>query len=230
MAHTPLRYTCAFVLAWTLAASARAQVVENDLRLVADQAGAPPNVMLVFDTSGSMQQVIWHTGFNPKLKYNAAASCSGITVPAKSGTAGKCTGSGFSDGSCPDNEDEVNGGSTFTCESSFFPANSCTNFRTTFPGAAFTGENCSITGATRRDPEYINFTLPRVNNQGTFWSKNYVNYILSYMRNNAGAMPALIAERRTDGGKRVVADLIRTINPNLATGGYDERVRFGLAR
>src|SRR5262245_64752238 len=107
MVHTSLRYTCAFVLAWTLATSARAQVVENDLRLVADQAGAPPNVMLIFDTSGSMANVVWQEGFNPKLRYSAGANCQNITVVAKAGTAGQCVGSGLSGDSCPDNEDTI---------------------------------------------------------------------------------------------------------------------------
>ncbi len=227
MVHTSLRYTCAFLLAWTLAASARAQVVENDLRLVADQAGAPPNVMLIFDTSGSMANIVWQEAFNPKKKYTAAANCQNITVVAKAGTAGQCVGSGFADNSCPDNEDTIDAGVSFRCDLSFFPAASCTNFRN-FTNAVFTGENCTTSGSG--SSARIFFTMPQVSSQTTLWSFNYVNYILNFMRNNAGVLPPLIAERRTDGGKRVVADLIRTINPDLSTGGYDERVRFGLSR
>ena len=225
MVHTSLRYTCAFVLAWTLAASARAQVVENDLRLVADQAGAPPNVMLVFDTSGSMAHVVWHENFNPKLRYNVAAGCTGIGVVAKSGTSGLCPGSGLSGDSCPDNEDSIDGGVEFRCEKSTFTSWSaaCINFDS-FADPTFTSENC------RTDSTRVYFTFPRISSQTTLWSTNYVNYVLAFMKANGGALPPLIDERRTDGGKRVVADLIRTINPDLATGGYDERVRFGLAR
>ncbi len=226
MVHTSLRYTCAFVLAWTLASSAGAQVVENDLRLIADQAGAPPNVMLIFDTSGSMAHIVWHESFNPKVRYSAGANCQNITVSAKSGTSGQCPGSGFADNSCPDNEDSIDGGVEFRCDLSFFPAASCSNFDA-LASPTFTGENCRT---TTTNPQRILFTMPRVNAQNTLWSVNYVNYVLLSMRNNGGVVPPLIAERRTDGGKRVVADLIRTINPDLATGGYDERVRFGLAR
>jgi hypothetical protein len=223
MVHTSLRYTCAFVLACALAGSASAQVVENDLRLVADQAGAPPNVMLIFDTSGSMTNVVWHENFNPKVRYDVAAGCNGIAVNAKPNTAGQCPGSGITGDACPDNEDTIDAGVEFRCTKSFFAAAACTNFDA-LASPAFTGENC------RTDTTRIYFILPRVNSQTTIWSTNYVNYVLTQMKNNGGAIPPLIAERRTDGGKRVVADLVRTINPDLATGGYDERVRFGLAR
>ncbi len=213
------------ILVMSPLAGAMGQVVENDLRLIADQSGAPPNLMILFDTSGSMRNIIWHQDFNPKIAYDDGASCTRIRVRAESGTSGECPGSGLSGGSCPDNNETQNNGAEFTCSSTAF-SNGCTAWNN-FPDAAFQDGECSI---NTRDEE-ITFKIPSLNGSRTLWSENYLSFLVRYMRLN-GSLPAdMPNETRIDGGKRVIEDLINTINPDDAsTLGYQERVRFGMAR
>ncbi len=56
------RFACSFAAAALLAAPALAQTV-NDTALFS--AVVPPNVMLLVDNSGSMNEVVWHPTFNP---------------------------------------------------------------------------------------------------------------------------------------------------------------------
>ncbi|MFI5319158.1 MAG: hypothetical protein ACHQ6V_06230, partial [Myxococcota bacterium] len=57
---------CAFVAAASLATTAFAQTV-NDTALFS--AVVPPNVMLLVDNSGSMNEVVWHPSFPPAGPY-----------------------------------------------------------------------------------------------------------------------------------------------------------------
>jgi len=223
MKHALQRYTCALILVLAHAATAWGQVVENDLRLVADQSGAAPNVMILFDTSGSMRHIIWDEGFNPKIGYQNGASCTAITVDAKSGTTGQCPGSGLSGDSCPNNDNFEYSGTQFRCSVGDFP-NLCSGWNS-FSDPNFTDELCFTTS------KYIYFTIPSINNQETWWSENYLNYLVLYMRNNGSLPPNMPAESRTSGGKRVIEELVNAVNPDDSSSlGYEERVRFGLAR
>jgi type IV pilus assembly protein PilY1 len=221
------RHTCARILGTAalllvFGGSASAQIVEDDLRLVAEQAGSPPNVVLLFDTSGSMQHIIWNEEFNPKIAYNADASCTNIAVDPLTGTENQCPGSGLSSNRCPNNENFETSGTTIRCRKNRFPS-LCSGWGS-FPDTAFKSESCST------DSTNIYFRIPNINFQQTWWAENYLNYILLYMRQN-GQLPPLSNERRVDGGKRVLTELIQSVNPDLTSGtGYDERVRFGLAR
>ena len=85
MRHSLTHYVCALLVLCGFAPLASAQVVENDLRLVADQSGAPPNVMILFDTSGSMRHIIWHEDFNPKLVYGNPGCTTSLTVCTATG-------------------------------------------------------------------------------------------------------------------------------------------------
>ena len=68
---------CGVVLGLYLSAPAYA-FTPSDSPLLSG-AAVPPNVMLLIDDSGSMNNIIWASGFNPAANYGQIAICSSNT-------------------------------------------------------------------------------------------------------------------------------------------------------
>lgn len=176
---------------------------QSDLDLVT--ASVPPNVMLLFDSSGSMKNALWHDGFDPTVFWDVvpvagttvAATCSiggsSLTVPSVPGSSGTCVGSGKGS-DCPDNDQHVSAGSSVSCSSSLLAGG------TSFALPDYTAG----TGTTR-------------------WSLNYLAWI---MVQRALLNPVTLpAEDRLTVARRAVRSLINKVNPD----SVNPTVRFGLA-
>ena len=98
IAGRPIRpWTGLFVLALLLP-SARAAAQSGDLDILS--SAVPPNVMILFDNSGSMNHHLWDDDFDPEVRY--PAFCSFGLAPMISNSS--CTGHGNPSDECPDNE------------------------------------------------------------------------------------------------------------------------------
>jgi type IV pilus assembly protein PilY1 len=204
---------------------ARAQV-EGDIDLIKTQNTAPPNVVILLDTSEGMRHVGWHEDFDPALFYDssgAARFCSGLSVPAKVGTDGECPDGNGPNGKCPDNSGPgqyMLAGQQVVCRATDFPAR-CNGWTI---GA------CSFT--TSKGANEIRFTLPNYA-QAPYtarWSKNYLNFLVNYLATNGTLPPSLPTVTRMATAKQVVAELVDRVNPTRANGTIEDNVRFGLAR
>jgi type IV pilus assembly protein PilY1 len=219
---------------------ARAQSADTDLRLLASQSGAPPNVMILFDTSGSMKHVVWHEDFDPTKFHDIGSPCN-LDVLTRANSDNQCPGSGASNGRCPDNDnsdtifgDPIPGlevGETVSCTRSAFTAG-CGNMPAAF--------NCRISGSRLYidvpDVDYANDIDPSDGsvidepNETTYWSSNYVHWFMKQLA-STGSMPAnLPMENRKMAAKRVLKNLIKQLNPTRPDGTIDQQIRFGLAR
>jgi len=227
------------VLLFCISSTASAQVTDPDLRLLADQNGAAPNVMILFDTSGSMQHAVWHPDFDPKKFHDAGSPCS-ATVYAKSGS-GRCPGSGRSGDVCPENDisDYILGspvaglsaGSTVTCKGSAFVAG-CGDIPAEF--------NCKTTffgdiKITLPDLDRANDVDPSDSSiidepdESTYWAPNYVHWFMTQLANTGKFPMPASSETRKIAAKRVIKDLINELNPTLPDGTIDQKIRFGIA-
>ncbi len=98
IAGRPIRpWTGLFVLALLLP-SARAAAQSGDLDILS--SAVPPNVMILFDNSGSMNHHLWDDDFDPEVRY--PAFCSFGLAPMISNSS--CPGHGNPSDECPDNE------------------------------------------------------------------------------------------------------------------------------
>ncbi len=202
--------------------STRAQA-EGDIDLIRSQNAAPPNVMILFDTSEQMRHVSFHDDFDATVFYaddGVAKSCN-LTVPAIPSSGGFCPDNPGG-GTCPNNSGTARGKGyllggidSFSCKKSDFPAG-CTGW---------TLGNCTLGGSS------ITFEIP---NYGpapytTRWSENYLGFLVEYLADN-GALPAnLPTTTRIEDARDVIKTLVNTINAPRP-GGFADVVRFGLAR
>lgn len=69
------RLLCGFALGLYLSAPVHAAFTPSDSPLLS-AAAVPPNVMLVIDDSGSMNNIIWASGFDPNVTRPQIAICS----------------------------------------------------------------------------------------------------------------------------------------------------------
>jgi type IV pilus assembly protein PilY1 len=206
-----------------LAGTARAQ---DDVALFGN--AVQPNVMIIFDNSGSMAHAMWPTTFDPKKFYdsaltynNPAKNCTTGTnnlpaVAEAAGSANLCPGSGDDDldanpNECPDSEwNYVSSGTKFRCQN--IP-NGC--------AAKPAGWSCSSSAGGMST-----FTLPDITaGTGTSrWSVNYLHYIANQMY-ATGASPAIPTKDRVDIAEQAIVDVVNAVNPD----GFTPRVRFGVA-
>jgi type IV pilus assembly protein PilY1 len=218
--------TAKFFTAWLvalalLAGTARAQ---DDTALFGNTV--QPNVMIIFDNSGSMAHAMWPTTFNPKLFYDSAAIYNDPAKNCMTGTynltavaeiassAGLCPGSGDDDGDasadeCPESEwSYLTSGSRFRCAN--IP-NGC--------AAGPAGWTCTTSGTN------YTFTLPDITagSGGTRWSRNYLHYIVNEMY-ATGAPPVIPTLDRVDIAETAIVDVVNNVNPD----GFAEKVRFGV--
>jgi len=219
---------------------ARAQT-DPDLLLLADQNGAPPNVMILFDTSGSMRHAAWHEDFNPRIFQDAGSPCS-ATVYKKSGSNGQCPGSGDGSNRCPDNDtgstlfgDPIPGldaGDTITCTRSAFVAD-CGDIPAIFNCSTPSSSSLQIRlpdldGTDDIDPS--DGTVIDEPNESTYWSPNYIHWFMKQLANTGKFPTDFPLETRKMAAKRVLKDIVEELNPTKLDGTVDQRIRFGLAR
>ena len=98
MLHPAARRLPATALLITLLIAAPRPAWANDLELLSG-GSLPPNVMLIIDSSGSMQHVLWHPGFNPRVSY-PDVGCFGSPLVAGS----SCPSLGNPNDECPNNQ------------------------------------------------------------------------------------------------------------------------------
>ncbi len=210
----------ALVLSLSAASPARA----DDLDLLS--SSVPPNVMMIFDTSNSMNFVIMHDAFynDPVDPDGAGAlaplaarqifwpSACGAAVAGPIAGSRRCPGSTYLVGSiidgdtdptndpCPEND------SPYRYDSGTFLA------------------GCG------------GITLPDYNDVDvTWWPYNYVNWLLPRLVDADASNDSHPQDVRVDAGKIVLADVINQINPNVvddpndSSPTYTERVRIGLS-
>jgi Tfp pilus tip-associated adhesin PilY1 len=181
----------------------------SDLDLLSNSV--PPNLMILFDTSGSMTDALppaqYFTdpdGAGPlraPFETFQPSVCTVPQAPAVSGTEGRCPGGGDPGGldRCPDN---YNYGYTAP---------------RTFCGIVFPD----------LDPSSVS----------TWYYYNYLNWVLPLLTDgNAANDPPAPTQNKLMAAKTVVADVINAVNPNVVddpsdgSPTYTERVRFGLSR
>jgi type IV pilus assembly protein PilY1 len=215
-----MRLLTLLALSLTLAGQARAQG-ESDLSVLSSTNNAPPNVLLLFDTSGSMRHVVWNDDFNPNVFHDrtTATGCSLGTVPTLAGTNGQCLGSGEPADACPNNDNNLGNGTTFTCPKASFPT-LCTGWAAPWV--------CSVGSTT------LKFTLPHLANPGTTatrWSRNYLYWFMNQSITASAGQPWPIEMiTRIHAGHLAMRDLVDVVNPDTGGGGYQENVRFGVGR
>jgi type IV pilus assembly protein PilY1 len=222
MTSTPKRSIAWFAALALLAGAARAQ---DDTALFGNNV--PPNVMIIFDNSGSMAHGMWDTSFNQELFYDSAAIYSDALKDCNTGSfnlasvaeiansAGQCPGSGDADGDanadeCPESEWQyMTSGSRFRCRN--IP-NGC--------AAAPAGWACSVSTGAR-----YTFTLPDITagSGGTRWSVNYIHFVTNQMY-ATGAPPVIPTQDRMDTAETAIVDVVNNVNPT----GFAEAVRFGV--
>ena len=215
MNHQPTRLF-ALALLLCLAGEARAQ---GDLDLLT--TSVPPNVMLLFDSSGSMNAALWHEDFNPHVFHdtgivtNTDPGCGSEipNVPEISDSENICPGSGGINDTCPSSESFEYSGNKFKCRS--------------VPGgcsAAPIGWDCQAKSGNEYE-----FTPPdlTLGSGKTRWSLNYLNWLFTQILN--GTTPAIPDQDRLTAAREATKALIDDVNPDDGSGGYDENVRFGIA-
>ena len=201
-----LATTQALVLTLALAGLASAQ---DDTALVTQVV--PPNVMILFDDSGSMSNSVWSDAFDPLVFHDigglAAANCDINAVTAVAGSDGICPASGDGLGRCPSGGS--NTGGSVLCTATAVPGGCA---------AAPLDWGCSVSGTDLR------FNRPNYTPSGTSrWSRNYQHWIFNQVL--AGATPIIPRADRMETARAAVGTLISNINP----AGFPERMRFGLA-
>jgi type IV pilus assembly protein PilY1 len=220
------------LIAWSaaLALASGPALAQDDVAIFGNTV--QPNVMIIFDNSGSMAHAMWPTNFNPKLFYDSAAIYANPAKNCNTGTynlgsvaeiansAGLCPGSGDDDGDgnadeCPESEwSYIVGNNSNKIRCANVP-NGC--------AAAPVGWTCSVSGSN------ITLTLPDItpplgaSSPNTRWSRNYLHWIVNQMY-ATGAPPAILTEDRMETADTAIAGVIDNVNPD----GFTERVRFGL--
>lgn len=198
---------------------------QDDLAILS--ASVPPKVVLLLDTSGSMQFVINHDDFNdPNVRWqfhdraplrlyddDDGFQCSFGTVPEASSTTGLCPGSqhGSGDDRCPNTDSfgtRVSGGVERWCH----------NIST---GCTFAPD----TWACRVSGSYTYLTPPDYGpNYSTDYQRNYLHWVAQNM--HAGVKLDLPTSDRMSSAKEAITNLMDGINPD----GFTDAVHFGLAR
>jgi type IV pilus assembly protein PilY1 len=233
------KYAAALIgLAMTfgLATGAAAQG-DGDLALLTGGTQVPPNVMLIFDTSLSMRNYIYHDDFDASVFHDQNALTPGcwrkpvntgswvkFAPDAVAGSDGQCPGSGDPAGldQCPDNEDHFE---ILDSQAGHYLACPLASFA--YPCAGMPSTECYVSGS------WVYITIADV--EGTFeeswFSNNYAHWwALQLMNAGSQGFGPIPKQTRRQGAKEAVDILVDSINPDNASGGYDETVRFGLAR
>lgn len=212
MRSNPLRHLLALLtMAFGFAGYARADAGDLDLLSTA----VAPNVMILFDNSGSMNHHLWDDNFDPATLYpshgyllcpptvpgSSCPSTAGINpaalCPNNVGAGGSWDVSKIVPGQCPNNE----GAYGFSGSSSF---------------------NVSISGVTRTI--YTDTSTP----QTTRYSANYLNWL--YGQSTTSERANEPTQTRLQAAKSMITQVIDQVDPPDGLGGYTENVRFGLAR
>ncbi len=211
----------ALVLSLVAARAARA----DDLDLLS--TSLPPNLVFIFDTSGSMSHMIWHEDYHeaeidPDGSGALAAlhpiqifwpSTCGVPLAADDGTVQRCPGSTYLVGSAIDGDTNL--------------AND--------PCPEHDGGEYYYDGNVT--PGCGGIYLPDYNStDNTLWAYNYLNWLLPRLLDGDASNDEFPTDVRIDAARDVLYDVIDTINPDVVddpndtSPTYTERVRFGLAR
>jgi type IV pilus assembly protein PilY1 len=212
----------AFGLLLSLGAPGAARA--DDLDLLSNSL--PPNLAVIFDTSGSMQTILYHDEYNAaEIDPDGAGSLAPLNPieifwPSSCGVA---LTDGIPDSSCP--------GSTYLVGSA---VDGNTNLAddpcpmNDFPNVVNSGTTTSGCGG---------ITLPNYHSLGTtWWPENYLNWLLPRLIDADTTNDTFPTEVRMDAGKDVLAQVVNDINPDVvddpldSSPTYTENVRFGLAR
>ena len=203
--------TQALFLTLALVGFARAQ---DDLALVTQVV--PPNVMILYDDSGSMRSVVWSDAYDSQIFHDigglAAANCTvPAAVPAVGGSDGLCPGSGDPLGRCPSGAG-YNSGIAVRCSDTAVPG-----------GCAAAPAGWSCWWRSDNGGEFL-FRMPDYSpTTRTFYSTNYLHWVFNGVL--AGVTPTIPQSDRMETARTAVTDLINSVNP----AGFPERMRFGLA-
>ncbi len=233
------RWVLGAVLLSCLPGMILAQTTDPDLRLLADQNGAAPNVMVLFDTSGSMQHALWHADFDPKKFHDTDSPCD-IKVLAKK-VVGQCPGSGRTDNVCPENDLAgytllgdpyvLRAGDEITCNFDDF-IDGCGDTPSEFKCKKNFWGDLSITlpdidNADDVDPS--DSSIIDEPNESTYWSPNYIHWFMKELAATGKFPKPMPTETRKIAAKRVLKDLIKEMNPVRPDGTIDQKIRFGIA-
>lgn len=191
----------------------------------------PPNVMLVFDTSGSINHVNTPAGFDPLVFHNRnpdgspspSTACSIGAVPELEDTEGVCPGSRDPSGLCPNVEVQDNSGSKSEAE----PGDSFDCPSALLPGGcgAWPAGLCTVSGGT------IDFELPEVvGSENARWTRNYLHWYVNTAAASTGDLFAIPFSSRLRDAQDALVAVVEQVNPDDGAGGYIENVRFGLAQ
>ena len=224
----------AFFVAFGAAGAAHAQT-DGDLALLTSGAGVPPNVMIVLDSSGSMQHIIWHDDFDTQVFWDnnaftpdcwrkpiSGGSWTKFGVSVQGGTAGMCPGSGDPGDACPNNS------SNFTVrdsEGGHYVACPSTHFGT--PCGGLPATQCfEASGWTYLILDDLEGTFAN-----TRWARNYAHWYALQLMQGTLASP-IPQQTRNQGAKQAIQTLVDDTNPDDPNEplGYIENVRFGLGR
>ena len=109
----PIRLWLGLLVLASLIPAARAAAQSGDLDILS--SAVPPNVMILFDNSGSMNHHLWDNDFNPEVLYSGFCD-EWNAAPTISGSS--CPGHGNPGDECPNNETtgEYIGGSSQSSE------------------------------------------------------------------------------------------------------------------
>jgi type IV pilus assembly protein PilY1 len=204
----------AVALLCLLAGSAGAQ---SDLDLL--QTTVPPNVMILFDNSGSMEHVMWDEDFGREVFHGTTdtrTKCSMVSDLGYWIAGSSCPGSGLNVSGtdvCPNNEVAYGSGGWHFCDD--LPGG-CSSI----PGSY----SCSESG-NRTWWQMMDFTTGP---DGTRWSVNYLHWLMAQVYAGGSILDVPILSR-LDSAKTAIDGLIEDVNPDDGLGGYTEVVRFGLA-
>jgi type IV pilus assembly protein PilY1 len=211
---------------WALALGAPLGARASDLDLLA--SSTPPNVMVIFDTSGSMQTVLFHDDYyTPSIDPDGAGPLEPLAPlqifwPSVCGVS-RTDEIADSEGACP--------GSTYLVGSAIDGDTDLTND----PCPMNDSPNTRSSGSTTSGCGGI--TLPNYAASGsTTWPENYLNWLLPRLLDADPTNDDFPQDVRLDAGKEVLAEVIDQINPNVvddpndSSPGYTENVRFGLSR
>ncbi len=196
--------------------------------LVLLSTSLPPNLMFVFDTSGSMAHTLWHEDYHAQEidPDDAGAltalhpidifwpSTCGVPLAGQSdNSTGLCPGSTYLVGSAVDGDTDL----------------------TNDPCPEADGGNYYNDGNVT--PGCGGIVLPDYNSTDeTRWGWNYLNWLLPRLLDADASNDEYPQDVRADAARDVLYDTIDSINPNVvddpsdSSPAYTERVRFGLAR
>ncbi len=214
----------AIVLALGLALGVSRVARTDDLDLLS--SGVAPNLVFIFDTSGSMQTVLFHDEFYSQMQDPDGAGAV-APLPATNvfwpGVCGVARTAGIAGSRCP--------GSTYLVGNA---VDGNTNLADD-PCPSNDSPNTVNSGTTTTGCGPI--TLPNYHSLGTTrWPENYLNWLLPRLTDADPNNNTYPNEVRMDAGKDALTSVINAINPNVvddpndSSPAYTENVRMGLAR